>query len=435
MKRECHAGAWIFGLAVLTRVTYLAIARPPFEGYQWAVADTLVRHGVIGMDGVPLASYDPLYPAFIAAVRVLGGNATVVIQVLQLALASAGAAALHHLTRTLTGSRRAALIAGVLYACYPLLIHHAVTADEFSLLAVLLILFAHLFITAVTPARAAAAGMVFGIAFLTRAMVAPILVLALAGLVTRRRWSTALVLVISALAVTAPWLMRNYMLRGVTIPARSGENLFLGNSRYAAAMFPAYQNDILGEHGQTLVADRWPHLADRTPNDDVLLDPAAEQEVDRAYTMMAWEEIHARPLATLRLKLRFLAYFFWPRLVPSRITLDDTRVDLHPDGTVTVSNTAPRPLMAELAYSIPYCLVGGAALVGVWMRRRQLVHDAILGFIVVTFVAIHVIYFPATRYRVPMEFVLLFYAAVAVDAAYVRFVRARAGASGHALPG
>jgi hypothetical protein len=36
--------------------------------------------------------------------------------------------------------------------------------------------------------------------------------------------------------------------------------------------------------------------------------------------------------------------------------------------------------------------------------------------IVVTFAAVHMVYFPAVRYRVPMEFVLLFYGAVGLDA-------------------
>jgi hypothetical protein len=39
----------------------------------------------------------------------------------------------------------------------------------------------------------------------------------------------------------------------------------------------------------------------------------------------------------------------------------------------------------------------------------------ILGCVLATFVVAHAVYFPATRYRVPIEFVLLFYAAVTFD--------------------
>ena len=51
------------------------------------------------------------------------------------------------------------------------------------------------------------------------------------------------------------------------------------------------------------------------------------------------------------------------------------------------------------------------AIAGVWLRRRDIRRDAILWCVVVTFVAAHAVYFPTTRYRVPIEFVLLFYAA------------------------
>ena len=41
-------------------------------------------------------------------------------------------------------------------------------------------------------------------------------------------------------------------------------------------------------------------------------------------------------------------------------------------------------------------------------------HALILWLLLVTFVAVHSVYFPTTRYRAPVEFVLLFYAAVGI---------------------
>jgi hypothetical protein len=55
------------------------------------------------------------------------------------------------------------------------------------------------------------------------------------------------------------------------------------------------------------------------------------------------------------------------------------------------------------------------AAMGLWLRRGELPGDVVLWAIVATFVVVHAIYFPTTRYRVPIEFVLLFYAAVALD--------------------
>jgi uncharacterized membrane protein len=48
------------------------------------------------------------------------------------------------------------------------------------------------------------------------------------------------------------------------------------------------------------------------------------------------------------------------------------------------------------------------------MRRRDWRRDAILWSNAAVLILVHVVYFPATRYRAPMEFVLLFYAAVAL---------------------
>jgi hypothetical protein len=58
-------------------------------------------------------------------------------------------------------------------------------------------------------------------------------------------------------------------------------------------------------------------------------------------------------------------------------------------------------------------LVGGVA--GVYLRRRELLRsDTILWAIFGTFVVVNAIYVPATRYTGPMQFVLIFYAAVAM---------------------
>jgi len=81
-----------------------------------------------------------------------------------------------------------------------------------------------------------------------------------------------------------------------------------------------------------------------------------------------------------------------------------------------VEHSPARPLADQLTYAVSYVPVLAAALAGIWVRRRALRHDLILWCIVLTFVAVHVVYFPATRYRAPMEFVLLFYAAVGIGA-------------------
>ena len=114
-------------------------------------------------------------------------------------------------------------------------------------------------------------------------------------------------------------------------------------------------------------------------------------------------------------KLWNIAYFFWPRLVPAPVWTPDSQILLGADGRVQVTNSPKRPVLDDLAYSVSYGVVAVAALLGMWVRGFDMKRDAVLWCILITFVAIHAIYFPATQYRVSMEFVLLFYAAVGLD--------------------
>jgi hypothetical protein len=117
---------------------------------------------------------------------------------------------------------------------------------------------------------------------------------------------------------------------------------------------------------------------------------------------------------TLRQKALNILYLFSPRLVPFYITGSDTRA-IDRSGHVIVENPRRRPFIEVVSYSAFYTPVLLAAFIGVYLRRCQLSRDAILWCIVANFTAIHAVYFPATRYRAPMEFVLLFYAAAALQ--------------------
>ena len=400
--------------------------KPLFEGYHWHIADNLLMYGFLGQDGIKTSMYEPAYPIFLAASRLVSRDTILIIQVLQLLIDSVGAVLLYLLIEALTERRRAALFGAALYAFYPLLIRHSVVGDEFSLQSMLLIAFAYSMVTATTVVRASAAGIWIGLAMLIRAMVAPVVVLTAVLLVIERRYRVVIAFTIAAASVLSPWLVRNYTVSGAIWPTRGGENLFHGNSPYTAALLPEYNLDLLGEYGQSIVARERPDLLIPAPGNEILLDFTAERELDQFYAGLAWKEIRARPRQTLQLTLWKFAYFFWPRLVPSRLVQDDTRLVLEPAGEARVENSRARPIAEDLAYTISYSMVAAAALIGLWVRRRHLSQDAVLWCIVLTFVTIGALYFPATRYRVPMEFVLLFYAAVALDAKLpVRAARAK----------
>jgi hypothetical protein len=429
-------GVALFVVAFVPRLIYILASDATFDGYYWRVADSLLTRGALTLDGVPTAQYEPLYPMFLAFARALSGEQLQVVRALQAAIDALGAVGLYLLTVRLTGRRSAAVVAVVLFAGYPLLIRHAGVVGEFALLSTLLIMFAHTISDACTPARAAMAGVWLGLAILTRTGVAPLLLLIAAMLLGVGRPRLAVIVVLTATALVSPWLLRNYRLGGTISPTRSGLNLFIANSAYTASMLPDHSPDLLMPYANETIAaepvsdprrslarfnvEVPPDAADWRPPALLASTPEEERAIDARLMRLALDYIKAHPAEIVWLKVKNVAYFFWPRLVPSRVPLPETEVVLAANGAVSVENSPVRSRRDELAYSVPYLLVLAAALTGIWTRRHDLRRDWVLWCIVVSFVAVHAVYFPATRYRVPMEFVLLFYAAVGIDARITR---------------
>jgi hypothetical protein len=402
----------ILSLAVLARLLYLLLARPPFDSDYWTLSDSLLRDGSLGFGGIPTTAFEPGYPLFLAMARVLVGHRVLLVQVIQCSVAACGAIFLYRLATSLTGTRRVGAIAAVLYAGYPLLVRHSPDGTDAALMTTLLIAFAAEFVTGAAPRRAAQAGIWLGLAVLTRAMALPLIALAAAVHWWNGDRRSAAALAATALVVIAPYAVRNYALNGSLLPTRSGLNLFISNSAYTASIFPDYGPDILGDYAQS-VLDRPAHAL--LPES-----PALERERDAAWTRLALQEMRRHPLRTASLKARNVLYFFSPRLVPYHEPTDATRILLGENGQFIVENSPPRRIMHQLLYAVSYTPVLALAVAGVWLRRRDIGRDAILWCVVVTFVAAHAVYFPTTRYRVPIEFVLLFFASVALDRAIPR---------------
>jgi Dolichyl-phosphate-mannose-protein mannosyltransferase len=396
-----------FLAAVLLRLAYLFAMRTPFLPFDrsayWTLASSLLLNGSLADGDMPVTDFEPLYPIFLAATRLLSGNSALIVQVIQLVIASIGAIYLYRLADVLTGNRQIALIAASLYALDPLLIRQAAAPAESALFTTLLIAFTYSFVTAATAARMALAGLALGLVVLTRTMTLPLAGFAAAMLMARRRWSWALALALPILLLLLPFCIRNWSVNGSVWPTRSGLNLYIGNSPYTAALLPDYDLDILQE--QAAVVERGlVHLSVGSPE--------FNHAADELLTSQALDYIREDPIRALRQKAINAAYFFSPRLVPFYVTGPDTRAVINQAGHLVVENPVRRPVVEHVAYSAFYAPVLVAALAGVYLRRRDFRRDAILWCVVANFVFIYALYFPATRYRAPMEFVLLLYAAV-----------------------
>lgn len=398
---------WLFALAALVRLTFLFVVRPPFATLYWDLSTSLLRDGALALDGGPTTDFEPLYPLFLAALRLFSKDHVLLVQALQTVIASIGTIYMYRLAHALTGRGQIAAIGALLYAIHPLLIRQAVAPADLTLVTTLLVAFAYYFVTGATTAGMALAGFVLGLAVLTRSMTVPIVVFAAVLLAAARRFRASLALTAVAAALVLPFLVRNQSVNGSWWPTRSGLNLYIGNSPYTAALLPHDDLDQLDAQASALIDSELSQVSTSSPE--------FERAEDRLLTRHAVDYMAQHPLETLRQKFLNILYFFSPWLVPFDVATSETRTEIDPSGRVVVLNGQPRPAVEVVSYAAFYTPVLAAALVGVYLRRKDLRHDAMLWCIAATFVAVHALYVPATRYRAPMEFVLLFYAAVALQ--------------------
>jgi len=408
MNRRWRAAGWVFLLVALPRLAYLLIARPAFSGIYWALSEGLLRDGSLAIDRRRTTDFEPLYPIFLAVSRTIVRHDAFLVQLLQVAVAAAGGICFYYLTARLTGRPRTALLAAALYAASPLLVRQAVVLSDSALVTTLLIAFAGAFAGATTVAGAALAGFWLGLAVLTRTVALPLVALGTVLLISDGRHRAALTLFVIAMALVLPLPIRNHLVNGSTWPTRSGLNLFAGNSTYTSTLLPDHTLDTLREQAASVVDARLPHSSTIAPE-------SVEHVVDTLLTQEAIAYIAAHPIQTMRQKALNVLYFFSPRLVPYRIATPETRLVNGVDGKISVEHTEPRPLVEVIVYAASSSVVLVCAMAGIYFRRRCLSRDAVLWCIALTFVAVNVIYVPATRYRAPMEFVLLFYAAVGLE--------------------
>lgn len=397
----------VFALAFAPRVVYLAVARSPHDTYNWLLASSLLTDGSLSIGGVKTTAFEPLYPIVLAASRLLVGDRWWAVQIIQCALGAAGAVLLHRLASSLTGRPRVGVIAAALYAVYPLLVRYGGNISDATLMTVLVIGFAYAFTTAGTTRRAAGAGVCLGLTVLTRSMTLPLVALGAALLWRERGARAAAAMTAAAVFVVAPYALRNYALNGWMMPTRSGLNLFMSNCAYTGPLEPDHSLDLLEDYAQA--------TRERREQTVGPLSPARERADDRIYTALALEHVAADPVDAIRLRLLHVWYFFSPTLVPNHDPLAPAELHIDSRGGFTVEHDRPRPLIDRVAYTVSYIPIVALALAGIWVRRKMLRSDGILWAVAATFVVVHAVYFPVTRYRIPIEFVALFYSAVAVD--------------------
>jgi 4-amino-4-deoxy-L-arabinose transferase-like glycosyltransferase len=334
---------------------------------------------------VKFVFYPPLYPYFIAVLHRAFGT-LVAVQWAQAALGSllvpavgrAGAAAF---------GRRAGLVAAGLVAVYPDLVWFSVRFWSETLFMVLLwwaIERALKADSARSTLWALAAGLLFGLATLTRELalyLAPIAALWLLRPSTGWRPSTggtrrAAALALGLVLCVAPWTLRNAVLFEAFIPVSTmgGLNLWQGNTR---TLNHLQIYDILeGIDG-----------------------PVAQ---DRYCKRMAWKSIRDRQPLWVFEKLGAQMPQFWR--AGSEIV--DQMVWREACGPLS----APTRILLEVVTVGPYLLLLGLFLVGL-CRVRWNAGGGLLVVVLAAYNAAHVVALATTRYRLPVVPVVIVVAA------------------------
>jgi len=212
----------LFVIALIFRLSMLVIPANRDAGDQsqyLELAQNLRTYGVFGTGDVPRAHRPPLYPAILAVIGPTG------VQVLQMAAGSA-LAPLTFAIASLLMPPAGALSAGLAMALAPMSSRYCTLYMTETLFTFLLAL--GMFFWMIR--KPVAGGICFGLATLLRAVLFPFL-LVLPLLALRRAWRSAVIVSVTAIAVIAPWTLRDYFVVHHFVPVASagwGSNLFQG---------------------------------------------------------------------------------------------------------------------------------------------------------------------------------------------------------------
>lgn len=357
------------------------------------------------VDGVATAFWPIGYPAFLAALFALFGTSPWVGELANVVLALVAIVLAYALALRLFDRPAVARYTLLLLALYPTFIAHtSLLLSELlfvplMLLGVLLLLPQQLALP-IRLLRLVVAGMVLGLATLTRPQAALIPVAVYAALVLQRRvagqrgaqsaapagsWA---IVYLSLALVLLPWTARNRETFGgfVFVSTNGGFNLYVGNGPFATGTYLT----------QSVIDAQIAPLAATA---------SSEAGADRLLRNKALEEARANPLATLARLPRKLWYLY---------RSDIEAIKLNETGIAPLAGSMRATLFAYklLAQAYYLALLLAAAIALVVLPRTRRVARSLVGLsIVLTFTLFQLVYFGGDRFHFPMMPWVTMYAA------------------------
>jgi len=372
--------------------------------FYWELSNGLLHNGMLSINGIKTTAFEPLYPLFLAGTRWITGDHKFLVLIFQIVIGMIGCLYLYELGGLLARNKRVGLVASLLYSFYPYFIYQAGMIMEITLFATLLIISAYYYCKASNLKNSICCGIFFGLTILIRATALPILLLGIGALVIRKSYREAFLVLSTSILMLLPMAIRNYQIDGSFLLTRSGENLFDGNLEYSDKLIPAYNVDLLRPYVYGILEKERPDLI-----------KGDRKKKDQFFTQKALQFMIDHPWRTFRLKLKNIAYLFHPRLVPFYPMIEDSKLILEEAEGWRVENVGKRSFMKEFVHSFSYTFILLTALVGIYLRRKEARTDLILYLIALSFIVVYSLYFPTTRLRAPMDFVLIFYSAYAIE--------------------
>lgn len=215
-------------------------------------------------------------------------------------------------------------------------------------------------------------GLLFGLLALTgnaalSLAVPVILALAFTTANLGRKVMVALLILIEAALVAAPWMVRNAEVLGTPIlNTNSGFNLYLGNNPAATGMFVSIADTPRGQTWQELKRQKGEVLASETLKEEAL----------------AWIKEHPSTFVALTLKK---AVLFWTP-------------PFH-DGKGQASTGEP---MIRLLWAIQFVALLAGAIGSFFVPRLRSHPMAVLWLAIVSYTAVHMLFYVIFRYREPI---------------------------------
>lgn len=401
-------------LAAAARGMFLLTKFPledPAWSPHWNLATGLLKYGTLGYHGERVTNIEPGYSLFLAATRWIFQENLTLVFTSQIAVSVLSVFFLYALTLRMTGNVFTARLSAFFFAVYPYLIGQSVSIIEVTLVASQLIVCAYFWASAnqtQTLNNAVLCGLVFGLTFLTRSMVLPCFVLCFLAFLFQKKIKVFLAASLVFLAVVSPWIVRSYSVDGTIIPPRGGWNFLQGNCPYSDKIIPDYNPDLLDAYVSQVLEKERPDLAEG-PERETL-----GKDVDRFFSAKAFEFIKENPWRFLRLKILNVFYLYHPRIVPFYSMDRQTKIHFTGPETFEVEGVPQRGTAKESAHFIFYGFLLLTAAAGIWTRRKEWRKDLFFYFLALNFTLVYSLYWPATRLRAPMDFILMFFSACAL---------------------